>query len=242
MISTQVPLTTLPPTFPPGQRFPWLLAGGLVLALGATFVLQPASLTAQSAHVSAHHLEVVPLVSGLVVAVAVAAGDRVEEGRVVARLDDTGSRLRVQQAEARLARSRGNQAVEAGEELALAREDLAHHLVLAPRAGTVVDCRVEPGDFAITGSAVMTVRSTQAPWIDADISERDARAVHLGARAHVALLAYPGRSWEGRVSRLGLMAERKVSPARAVMPVQITLEGLPPEVLPDMSATVIIDR
>lgn len=230
------------PATPRRRRFPWLLAAALAAGLVATVSLQPATIVARSARVSVHRVQVVPTVAGLVTAVAVSPGDRVTRGEVLATLDDAEAQAMLQQAEAHLALAQGPARAAAEADCHLAQLQLAAHVLRAPRAGTVARCDAEPGDYAPAGTAIATLVTDTPPWITAHVDERDATALRLGATAHVSLTAFPGRTWQGRVSRIGRLAKAKKSHGGPTLPVRITLEGLPAGALPGMSAAVSIDR
>lgn len=235
----------LPQSHPSERRFPWLLAGVLLAGLLVTVGLQPAVIVADSAEVSMHRVQIVPPVAGLVTAVAVAPGDTVKVGQAIARIDDAEARIHVQQAAARRVIAQGNGIAVAEADLALARLQLAQHVLRAPSAGTVASLALEPGDYAAAGTPIATLVAAEAPWITAEVNERDATAVHVGAKAAVMLPAYPGRTWQGRVSEIGRLAQKKKkkdTQAGSTLPVRITLEGLPSSVMPEMSATVSIER
>jgi multidrug resistance efflux pump len=241
-MALSVPDAVLPAANPVRTRFPWALAAVLATGLVVILALQPPVIVAQSGYVYAHRVEVVPVVTGLVTEVAVGAGDVIKQGQVIARIDDTEAHLRLQQAEARLGAAREADKAVAQADLALAREQLATYVVRAPRAGTVATCSLEPGDYAPAGTAIATLISTGPTWINAQVGERDVTALHLGAAAHVRLAAFPGQSWEGRVSQIGNHAKKDKSRDGSTLLVRITLDALPASVLPDMTAAVSIDR
>ncbi|HEY9723403.1 MAG TPA: efflux RND transporter periplasmic adaptor subunit [Oscillatoriaceae cyanobacterium] len=228
------------PQLKSGRPFPWLLAVVLAAGLLATIGLQPAVIVAESAHVSVHEVQVVPAIAGLVTEVAVAPGEHVDRGQLLAKIDDAEAQARLQSAEARLALAAGPEKTAAAADCTLAKLDLAAREIRAPHEGTIARCSLEPGDYAPAGTAIATIVTSKAPWIAARVNERDATVLHVGATAHVSLPAFPGRSWTGKVSRIGRVAERKKG--EATLPVRITLDGLPADVLPGMSAAVGIER
>jgi membrane fusion protein, heavy metal efflux system len=76
-------------------------------------------------------------------------------------------------------------------------------IVRAPMAGKVLDVTVTPGEYRNdTSETVMMVADLTTVLVTSDVSERDIRLVQAGEHVSVELVAYPGETFEGRVTRI----------------------------------------
>jgi HlyD family secretion protein len=98
---------------------------------------------------------------------------------------------------------------------------------LAPPAGG--DKR---GSFVI-GSELETLR------VDADVAESEVGQLHPGQVAHFSVPAFPGRTFDGKVVRIGIDAQRGVAAVR--YPVELSADNPGRVLLPGMTATVTIE-
>lgn len=72
--------------------------------------------------------------------------------------------------------------------------------VVAPMAGSVTDLGVAPGEYWNDATAaLMTVADLATVWVTASVPEKDIAIVAKGQPADVALPAYPGEVFKGRV-------------------------------------------
>ena len=72
----------------------------------------------------------------------------------------------------------------------------------SPTTGVVMQKRVIEGQMARAGEELYRIADLTNIWVVADIAEQDLDLVRIGAAATVAFRAYPGRSFEGRVTFL----------------------------------------
>ena len=70
----------------------------------------------------------------------------------------------------------------------------------APLDGVVLDKMVVQGQAVTAGMKLYRLADLSAVWVEGDVFEQDLALVHVGASARVAVTAYPGRSFAGRVS------------------------------------------
>jgi multidrug resistance efflux pump len=91
--------------------------------------------------------------------------------------------------------------------LAQARARLADTRITAPIDGVVLRKNLEPGATAIPGTPVVTLLDPQALWLRAYVSEVDIGRVRLGQPARVAVDAFPGQVFPGRVTEIASEAE-----------------------------------
>lgn len=70
----------------------------------------------------------------------------------------------------------------------------------SPTTGVVMQKRVIEGQMAKAGEELYRIADLTNIWVIADIAEQDLDLVRIGAPATVTFRAYPGRSFEGRVT------------------------------------------
>jgi multidrug resistance efflux pump len=94
--------------------------------------------------------------------------------------------------------------------VAKAELDLANTTVVAESDGFVTDLRTEVGQFAGTGSPVLTLIALNDLWIDAAFTENNLGHLAPGTPVEIILDVLPGRVYPGRIRGIG----RGVSGAR----------------------------
>lgn len=129
----------------------------------------------EDARVDADLFRVSPQVSGKILEVYVEEGQAVRAGEVVARLDDTT--------------------------LQAANPDLA--VVRAPVDGLVVKKLARPGEIAAPGQPVVVLVDPKGLYVTANIEEDKLRRVRVGQAVDISLDALPGKTFAGRVERIG---------------------------------------
>ena len=85
----------------------------------------------------------------------------------------------------------------------------------------------------VVGSGLESLR------VDADVAESEVGQLHTGQLAHFSVPAFPGRTFDGRVERIGIDAQRGVAAVR--YPVELRAENPGRALLPGMTATVTIE-
>jgi len=76
-------------------------------------------------------------------------------------------------------------------------------VVRAPLSGKVLEVAVTSGEYRTdTNSVVMTIADLTTVLVSSDVAERDIRLVEVGEGVSVELVAYPGQSFEARVTRI----------------------------------------
>ncbi|MDE1981034.1 MAG: efflux RND transporter periplasmic adaptor subunit [Betaproteobacteria bacterium] len=91
------------------------------------------------------------------------------------------------------------------DQIVLARRVDATLLVTSPVSGRVVNRSAAPGILAQPGTppAPFTVADISTLWMIANVSESDAPALRLGQPVEVTLMAYPGRTFQGKITNIG---------------------------------------
>ena len=170
-------------------------------------------------------------VGGIVDRIAVDAGDRVRAGQVLAVLKGTEVNATVAQAaEAAekgrrdLARAKQLRADEvatqeqvddlttaynvARSNLQAAQFNARFASIAAPADGVVLQRLAEADELVAGGQPVLVVGVTGDGWVvRTALADRDAVRVNLGDAATVAFDAFPGRSFAGKVTRIGSSAD-----------------------------------
>jgi multidrug efflux pump subunit AcrA (membrane-fusion protein) len=163
--------------------------------------------TSEARLVAAQRAELAFSVSGQLVALNVEVGQQVAAGEELARLNDTKQRLAVAKALENLTAAElsgvGIRIEQAELELAAAQAELEATVLKAPFAGQVMAVSAVSGQAVSPGSRVVTLAQTQPPLVQAQISQNSLRHVAIGQAVQVTLDAYPGRTFSGRVIRIG---------------------------------------
>jgi multidrug resistance efflux pump len=84
-----------------------------------------------------------------------------------------------------------------------ARVDLERTAVVAPRDGVVTDLRIDLGNLAAAGAALMTFIATEQVWVRADFTENNLGNVDAGDRVELTFDVQPGKIYKGRVRETG---------------------------------------
>lgn len=166
-----------------------------------------------------------PEVSGRIVKLAFADGQRVPRGQLLVQLDDTLQQAQLQQAQAQAAIARTNlqrsrelvaqnfisqsavdqnaAALEVAQaQVALAQAQLQRMRVLAPFDGVLGIRAVNVGDYVKDGADLVTVDDMSSMWIDFRLPERYLPKLQPGQAVTVDVDALPGRPFTGRIGAL----------------------------------------
>lgn len=203
-------------------------------------------------------------VSGQVQLVAVSPGDAVEEGDVIAQLDPEPFEEEIRRAEEQVASAEAalnlaeqragdnpspeqlsarltaeQQLRDAQRALDDARAALDASIILAPRAGTVLQVQTAEGAPLGTGAEVAQIADLHDLELQVDLDEIDLPHVPLDAPVTFTLDAYPSEEIEGRLERISPTAETSGGTTTFRATVRFTLpEGLVAR--PGMNADVSI--
>ncbi|MFA4949836.1 HlyD family secretion protein [Brevundimonas sp.] len=81
--------------------------------------------------------------------------------------------------------------------------DLGRREIRAAFDGVVDQTFVDPGEFVAAGTRLLMYHNPSEIWIDANVRETEVRKITIGAPARVKIDAYPGQTFEARVSQVG---------------------------------------
>ncbi|HXD75028.1 MAG TPA: efflux RND transporter periplasmic adaptor subunit [Vicinamibacterales bacterium] len=108
-------------------------------------------------------------------------------------------------------------------------------VVRAPLSGKVLELSVVPGEFRNdTTAPVMTIADLSTVWVGSQVPETYIRFVQIGERVEISLVAYPGETFEGRVSRIA----DTVDPATRTVKVQAELDNPKGLLRPEMYGSI----
>jgi membrane fusion protein, heavy metal efflux system len=108
-------------------------------------------------------------------------------------------------------------------------------MVRAPIAGKVLEINVAPGEYRNdTNSPVMTIADLSSVWVASDVPENYIRFIQPGERLEINLVAYPGETFAGRVTRIA----DTVDPQTRTVKVMAELDNSSGRFRPEMFGTI----
>jgi cobalt-zinc-cadmium efflux system membrane fusion protein len=108
-------------------------------------------------------------------------------------------------------------------------------VVRAPLSGKVLELSVVPGEFRNdTTASVMTLADLSTVWVASQVPETYIRFVQPGERVEISLAAFPGETFEGRVSRIA----DTVDPQTRTVKVQAELDNSHGRFRPEMYGSI----
>ncbi len=110
-----------------------------------------------------------------------------------------------------------------------------HVTVRSPLSGKVLDLSIVAGEYRNDTSApVMTIADLSTVWISSQVPESYIRFVQLGEHVEIALVAYPGETFHGKVSRIA----DTVDPQTRAVKVQAELDNRDGRLRPEMFGSI----
>lgn len=107
----------------------------------------------------------------------------------------------------------------------------------APFAGTVIEKDAVLGELAQPDKSIFTVADLSTLWIEANLFEKDLARVRIGAPATVAVNAYPGEEFRGRLTYLSSTLDKETRTVQA----RIEVPNRDGRLKPQMFATAAVD-
>jgi membrane fusion protein, heavy metal efflux system len=105
----------------------------------------------------------------------------------------------------------------------------------SPLAGKVLELSVVPGEFRNdTSATVMTIADLSTVWVTSQVPETYIRFVQVGERVEINLVAYPGETFGGRVSRIA----DTVDPQTRTVKVQAEMDNRNGRFRPEMFGSI----
>jgi len=99
-----------------------------------------------------------------------------------------------------------------------AERDLANTVVTASTPGRITDLRAEVGQFAGTGTPVLTLIALSDVWIDAKFTENNLGHMDVGTPVGILFDALPGRVFKGEIRSIGIGVNAGSSSAAGTLP------------------------
>jgi len=114
----------------------------------------------------------------------------------------------LERAHAAIAETEG-QIVVAEKNLLFRKEQLAFTEIHSPYDGLIIRRDRDPGDVLVPGASLMQIISLNELWVSAWVDETAMPALATDQPARIVFRSEPGRSYPGKVSRLGREADRE---------------------------------
>lgn len=109
-------------------------------------------------------------------------------------------------------------------------------IVRAPVAGTIIERTVLLGQMTDPAKPLFRIANLSTLWLIVHAFERDAVQIATGARVAVNVAAMPGRTFEGRVTRIG----QQVDPMSRTVEVRVVLSNQDGQLRPGMSGSAAV--
>ena len=221
------------------------------------FASDAAILNAVGTGIARAAVELYPEAAGRVTAILFEAGEEVQEGEPLLRLDREEEELAVELATVRIEdarqrlqryeRAEPSGAVSASEvdaarvgleaariELAQAELALRHRTLRAPFAGITGIPAVDVGDRITESTIIGTLDDRSALLVDFEVPEAFAYGVRQGGRLDLETWARPGEAFEGEITAIG----SRIDPVSRTLPVRATIMNDDDRLRPGMSFSI----
>lgn len=182
--------------------------------------------------------------TGVVTGVFVKEGDEVEEGTILATIDDTQQSMNLKDIENQITEAKINGSVKNVELLEMRKKNYENALnytkLTAPFKGTVTSVNVKEDDYFEAGRDVITLLDCSSLKATVEINEIDIRNIFLGQKVTLYFDSYPGHSVEGYISYIPMMG-KTTNIGSSVVDVEIQIDNPPKEILPSFTFTGAIN-
>ncbi len=116
------------------------------------------------------------------------------------------------------------------------KASLAKKNIVAPFSGTIGIRKVDVGDYLASGTVIATLQDLSSLYVDFYVAEQVIPQVHLDQPVRVTVAAWPGQTFEGRISALN----PKVEDSTRNILIRATLANPQGKLLPGMFANLQI--
>ena len=219
----------------------------------------PNLMTAVGDLAAVHQVNVVPDVPGRVTEIMFTAGASVKAGSPLVQLFDgpeqgdlanykaqaTGAALALDRAKQLAARQFGPQSTvdaaqatydQANAGIAKTEAIISQKLVRAPFDGELGVRHVEVGQYLTAGTQIVTLTDLSVLYANFTVPEKGSAALQVGQTVRVAVDAYPGRTFEGKINAI----EPQIAAETRNIRVQATLANPDKILKPGMFATITV--
>jgi len=219
----------------------------------------PNLLTAVGGLAAVHQVDVTSDVSGRITDIMFAPGATVKAGNPLVQLFDapdqadlanfkaqaTVAQLSLDRAKQLASRQFGPQATvdsaqaaydQANAGIAKSEAIISQKLVRAPFDGELGVRHVEVGQFLTAGTQIVTLTDLSTLYANLTVTEKDSAALKVGQTVRILVDAYPGRTFEGKITAI----EPQIATDTRNIRVQATLENPDHILKPGMFATTTV--
>ena len=219
----------------------------------------PNLLTAVGGLAAVHQVDVTPDVSGRITDIMFTPGTTVKAGSPLVQLFDapdrgdlasfkalaTGAQLALDRAKQLAARQFGPQATadaaqatfdQANAGIAKTQAIISQKLVRAPFDGELGVRHVEVGQFLTAGTQIVSLTDLSQLYANFTVTEKDSAALKVGQIVRVAVDAYPGRTFEGKINAI----EPQIATDTRNIRVQATIDNPDHILKPGMFTTTTV--
>jgi membrane fusion protein, multidrug efflux system len=219
----------------------------------------PNLLTAVGGLAAVHQVDVTSDVSGRITDIMFTPGATVKAGSPLVQLFDapdqgdlasfkaqaTGAQLALDRAKQLAARQFGPQATadaaqatfdQANAGIAKTEAIISQKLVRAPFDGELGVRHVEVGQFLTAGTQIVTLTDLSTLYANFTVTEKDSAALKVGQTVRILVDAYPGRTFEGKITAI----EPQIATDTRNIRVQATLDNPDHILKPGMFATTTV--
>ena len=225
----------------------------------ATSEVIPNLLTAVGDLAAVHQVNVTSDVSGRITDIMFTAGSNVKAGSPLLQLFDgpeqgdlasfkaqaTGAQLALDRAKQLAARQFGPQSTvdaaqatydQASAGIAKTEAIISQKLVRAPFDGELGVRHVEVGQFLTAGTQIVTLTDLSILYANFTVTEKDSAALRVGQTVRIAVDAYPGRTFEGKINAI----EPQIATDTRSIRVQATIDNPNHILKPGMFTTTTV--
>ena len=110
--------------------------------------------------------------------------------------------------------------------------------IRAPASGVVIDRKVTPGSVVSASQELFRIADPRSLWLIAAVNESDLPALRIGQSVRVTVRAYEGRTFNGRILRLG----EQLDPETRTLQVRVQVPNPGALLKPGMFASVDVQR
>jgi Cu(I)/Ag(I) efflux system membrane fusion protein len=111
-----------------------------------------------------------------------------------------------------------------------------HLTIYSPLSGVVIEKEIHAGHYVEVGENPYTVADDSVVWVQMEVFERDIALVEVGQMAEIAIEAYPGESFSGRIAFI----EPQLRPETRTLRVRADVENPAGKLKPGLYATVTL--
>ncbi len=132
--------------------------------------------------------------------------------------------------------------------LTQAQTQLGYATLTAPQNGVILSKNVEPGEYVVPGTPIVSIGDLGEVYLRAYVDERDLGRVKVGQKANITTDTYPGKAYPGRITFISQEAEftpktvqTEKERVKLVYRVKITVPNPSMDLKPGMPADGVIE-